>query len=289
MYWKITACILALMLLTGCTQETPPSTTAATETTAAITTAAHTQPPTDTTAPTQVTEVTETTVPIETTEQTVPPPENTAETEPAHSALYLPDVSAEDMVTYFNEVCLDAEFVNDGDASVLQRWESPIYYQVYGEPTDRDLQVLADMCQWLNSVDGFPGIYETTATWQENYSIYFCDQDELINRMGDGYYGVDGAFTFWYSDNVIYDCTVCIRTDLEQEVRNSVILEELYNSLGPAQDTNLRQESIIYAGYSIPQALHPIDEVILKLLYHPDLLVGMHSNDCEPVIRSLYY
>ena len=68
MYWKITACILALMLLTGCTQETPPSTTAATETTAAITTAAHTQPPTDTT---QVTEVTEITAPIETTEETV--------------------------------------------------------------------------------------------------------------------------------------------------------------------------------------------------------------------------
>ena len=301
MYWKITACILALMLLTGCTREAPPPTTAAAETTPPITTTVETQLPADTTVPTQVTEITEvteatetaetteTTVTTETTEETTAPAETTVETEPAHSGLFIPYVTAEEMVTYFNEVCLDAEFVNDGDASVLQRWKMPIYYQVYGEPTDRDLQVLANMCQWLNSVAGFPGIYETTETWQENYSIYFCAQDELIDRMGDQYYNVDGAFTFWYNDNIIYDCTVCIRTDLDQEVRNSVILEELYNSLGPAQDTQLRQESIIYAGYSIPQALHPIDEVILKLLYHPDLLTGMDARDCEPVIRSLYY
>ena len=287
MYRRILALALVLVLLSGCSPQehftSAPSTSS-------------TEPPsttdTSTTVETELPETSHATTPPETssaTAETAAPIESTVETEPAHSELFIPFVTPEEMVTYFNEVCLDAEFVNSGNASVLQRWENPIYYQIYGDPTDLDLQILNNMCQWLNTIDGFPGIYETAETWQENYSIYFCTQDELINRMGDEYYGVDGAFTFWYNDNIIYDCTVCIRTDLDQEVRNSVILEELYNSLGPAQDTNLRQESIIYAGYSIPQALHPIDEVILKLLYHPDLLIGMDARDCEPIIHSLYY
>ena len=284
MYRKITALLLTLTFLTGCSHFAAPSTieTKETATTAATETTAATKP-SETTAATETVGTTEST---ETTEMTEPP---TEQTEPAHSELFLPYVSIDEMITYFNEVCLDAEFVNSGNAKLLQRWENPIYYQIYGDPTDKDLQVLCTICQWLNTIEGFPGIYETTETWQENYSIYFCTQDELIRRMGEQYYHVDGAFTFWYNDNVIYDCTVCILTTLDQEVRNSVIQEEIYNSLGPAQDTNLRQESIIYSGYSIPQSLHPIDEVILKLLYHPDLLVGMDATDCEPVIRALYY
>lgn len=287
MYRRILAFALVLVLLSGCSLQEHFASAPSTSST-------EPQSTTDTSATveTELPETSHATTPPETslaTEETAAPIETTVETEPSHSELFIPFVTPEEMVTYFNEVCLDAEFVNSGNASVLQRWENPIYYQIYGDPTDLDLQILNNMCQWLNTIDGFPGIYETAETWQENYSIYFCTQDELIDRMGDEYYGVDGAFTFWYNDNIIYDCTVCIRTDLDQEVRNSVILEELYNSLGPAQDTNLRQESIIYAGYSIPQALHPIDEVILKLLYHPDLLIGMDARDCEPIIHSLYY
>jgi hypothetical protein len=68
-----------------------------------------------------------------------------------------------------------------------------------------------------------------------------------------------------------------------------VILEELYNGLGPIQDTSLREDSIIYAGYSEPQALTEIDWLILQLLYHPDLQFGMDTEACAEVIRQLYY
>ena len=95
--------------------------------------------------------------------------------------------------------------------------------------------------------------------------------------------------TFWYEDNAIYDATICYRTDLDQYLRNSVILEEIYNGLGPVQDTDLRSDSIIYSAFSEPQSLTEIDELILKLLYHPDILCGMNAEECEAVIRELYY
>ena len=289
MYHKIIAVALAALLLVGCVQiphtpvTEPPVSGAATETSDSTVS-------TDTTATeASETEVT-TSAPTETTESTSAPTEITVETEPAHSDLFISYVSADEMVQYFSEVVLDAEFVNSGDASVLQRWESTICYSIYGAPTDEDLQTLETFVQYLNTIEGFPGMREAEGDWEENLSIYFCDQQELMDRMGEQHWDLDGIFTFWYDGwNTIYDCTICIRTDIDQEARNSVILEEIYNALGPAQDTDLRQESIIYAGYSIPQALHPIDQVILQLLYHPAMACGMTIDQCDAIIRQLYY
>ena len=68
-----------------------------------------------------------------------------------------------------------------------------------------------------------------------------------------------------------------------------MILEEIYNGLGPVQDTSLRSDSIIYAGYSTPQSLTAMDELLLRLLYRPELVCGMDAQQCEAVIRQLYY
>ena len=87
----------------------------------------------------------------------------------------------------------------------------------------------------------------------------------------------------------LFQPSVCIRTDIDQYVRNSVILEEIYNGLGPVQDTILRPDSIIYQEYSEVQDLTLVDWLILRLLYHPDMLCGMDAAQCEAVIRDLYY
>lgn len=210
-------------------------------------------------------------------------------TSPPHSKLYIPDVSVEDVITYFNEVCLDAEFVNSGDPSRVQKWVEPIVYSVIGEPTDEDLAVLNEFVSYLNTIKGFPGMYEAGEGDDTNLSIYFVEQDELLFIMGDAYGDVDGAVTFWYEMDMIYDATICIRTEIGQTVRNSVIQEEIYNGLGPIQDTELRSDSMIYAGYSEPQELTEIDELILQLLYHPDIECGMTADECEQIIRNLYY
>jgi hypothetical protein len=228
-----------------------------------------TEPPTETEAPTQ-------------TEPTDPP-------KPEHSPLYIPDLSVEDVITYFNEVCLDAEFTDNGNPNLVQKWDIPICYTILGETTPEDLDTLNGFVAWLNTIEGFPGMYEADDPVQANLSIHFCSEEDLLNILGDNYYGTDGGVIFWYEDNAIYDATICYRTDLDQHLRNSVILEEIYNGLGPVQDTDLRSDSIIYSAFSEPQSLTAIDELLLKLLYHPDILCGMDAEECEAVIRQLYY
>ena len=209
---------------------------------------------------------------------------------PVHSELYIEGLSVEDVIEYFDEVVLDAEFsTGDGDPSRVQKWTAPIYYMIHGSPTETDLAKLREFVAWLNTVEGFPGMYETDDFSKINLDIYFCDFQDMIDHLGDNFYGADGGVTFWYEYDEIYDATICYRTDIGQYVRNSVILEEIYNGLGPVQDTWLRTDSIIYAGYSEPQTLTEIDELILKLLYHPDIKCGMNRAACEAVIRTLYY
>lgn len=276
--------LVVSFLLTACggtpetTEPTAAESVAASETPTTITTTA---PVEESTVPT--------TAPVEETAPPTTAPMEPSVTEPAHSALYIPGVDVEDVILWFNEVCLAAEFVNSGDPSFLQKWDTTIYYCVHGNPTEENLSVLNSFARWLNSLEGFPGIYETTDPLEANLAIHFCTQEEMHSRIGDWTSGLDGAVTFWYNDDRIYDATICVRNDLNQYLRNSVILEELYNGLGPVQDTSLRYDSLIYAGYSEPQELTQIDELILRLLYHPDMKCGMDSAQCEEVIRKLYY
>ena len=82
---------------------------------------------------------------------------------------------------------------------------------------------------------------------------------------------------------------ICIRNDIDQELRNSVIMEEIYNGLGPVQDTSLREDSLIYSGFSAPQEMTDIDMLLLRLLYHPSIRCGMNKEECKRIITEIYY
>lgn len=272
------ALVLGLILgvLSGCFSQQEPATlpTATTETTE-VTTEPTTEPTTEAT-----TEAT-------TEPSTEPATEPTA---PEHSELYLSYLSVEDVIRYFNEVCLNAEFVNAGDPTKLQKWVVPIRYYINGPYTEEDLTTLNKFVSWLNQIEGFPGMHIVDDPVVANLSINFCDADTYLTLMGDNFYGTDGGVTFWYNGaNQIYDATIGYRTDLDQTTRNSVILEEIYNGLGPIEDTWERMTSVIYGGYSTPQWLSEEDQLILKLLYHPMMQCGMNAAECEAVIRQLYY
>lgn len=244
----------------------------------------------DITASTPSTETSQPVTEPPVTEPPVTEPPVTEPPKPKHSELYLDGFTADDIIRYFNEVCLDAEFSSGpGDASLLQKWDCPIDYYIHGNPTQKDLEVIDNFVVWLNKIEGFPGMRQATHTEYANLQIYFCTRQELIDRMGDNFHNADGAVTFWYNNNAIFKGDICYRNDIGQFIRNSVILEEIYNGLGPVQDTQLRTDSLIYAGYSTPQKLTAVDELILKLLYHPQMRCGMNAEACAAVIRSLYY
>jgi len=264
--------LLALLLLTGCELYAGPAPAPSPAPTPVLTPA---PTPNPTPAPTP---------------NPTPAPTPSPTPAPEHSQLYIPELSVEDVICYFNEVCLDSEFVNSGDPSKVQKWTAPIKYRLDGNYTAEDEQLLQDLAAWLNGVEGFPGMEIASSYAAANMAINFCAAEKFADILGPEYTGMDGAVTYWYDGrNQIYDCTICYREDMERNLKNSVILEEVYNGLGPVQDTLLRPDSIIYQHYAEPQALTEIDKLIIRLLYHPEIKCGMDAAECEAVIRELYY
>lgn len=218
--------------------------------------------------------------------QTEPPP-------PEHSALYLPQVSQEEMIRYFNEVVLSIEYsTGSGDPTLVQKWTCPIQYTISGDATQEDLVVLRSLFDALNEIEGFPGIYEATELSPANLTIHFMDSDALQLAFSDILHGeiADGAVQFWYhtDTNEIYSGRIGYRTDIDQSLRNSVLLEEIVNLLG-LNDTILREDSIVYQYGSNITALSDVDWVILKLLYAQEILPGFSESQCRPILEQLYY
>ena len=222
-------------------------------------------------------------------EATIPEATIPETTIPEHSDLYIPGIPVEDVITWFNEVALDTEFSYGGDATLVQKWMTPISYRLDGNATEKDLEVLESFAAWLNTIEGFPGITLADEDNMANLRIHFGDSQMILDILGDDYVNVDGGVRYWYEANAIYDAAICYRDDISQYTRNSVILEEIYNGLGLVQDTALREDSLIWRDYSEPQWLSEVDELLLKILYHPDIKCGMNAAQCEAVIRDIYY
>lgn len=210
-----------------------------------------------------------------------------------HSPLYIEGLTVEDVIRYFNEVALNTEYsTGEGNAKLIQKWGEKITYRIFGEPTDEDVTILNTLFGKLNKVYGFPGIHEAEAGKVPMLSIYFQDKGDFNANFGEfiGYESADGATQYWYynATNVIYTGKIGYRTDINQEIRNSVLLEEVVNLLGFG-DTVVREDSIVYQYSSEAQELSKMDWLLLKLMYHPDMKPGMDQAACETVIRNLYY
>ena len=99
-----------------------------------------------------------------------------------------------------------------------------------------------------------------------------------------------GATQFWYytDTNDIYTARIGYRTDISQAERNSILIEEIVNTLG-ITDTVLRTDSIVYQYSDENLALSDVDWIILKLLYDPAIRCGMDFDSCSRIIPELYY
>jgi len=226
---------------------------------------------------------------------TIPAPEDEIpeEIEPTHSSLYLPEYTPQQIIEYFEEIVLRMEYSDgEGNTALVQKWNIPICYRIYGSPTEEDLEVLEEFFVQLNEIPGFPGIYAASDDEAENLNISFLNEEDFYSVFSTFLNGAEayGAVQFWYGTdtNDIYTANIGYRTDIDQITRTSILFEEIVNMLGTS-DTELRTDSIVYQYSNDNLALSDVDWVILKLLYNPAIQCGMDYDSCSAVIQELYY
>ena len=227
------------------------------------------------------------------TEATEPTQEETEPSLPPHSDLYLPEYTADQIFTYFEEVVLHVEYTDgEGNPALVQKWNAPIHYRTFGKPTEEDLAVLEALFAQLNEIPGFPGIYAADEDEPVDLFLFFLDPESFRAQFSEILNGEDanGATQFWYytATNEIYTANIGYRIDLDQATRSSILVEEIINTLG-ITDTVLREDSIVYQYSDENLTLSDVDWVIFRLLYDPAIQCGMDAESCRAIIETLYY
>jgi|TARA_B110000881_G_C18446723_1_gene448858 hypothetical protein len=66
-----------------------------------------------------------------------------------------------------------------------------------------------------------------------------------------------------------------------------LLREELTQSLGLAQDSERYLNSIFQINWTIISSYSQIDKDIIRLLYHPNMKVGLNENEVDLLLRSI--
>lgn len=228
----------------------------------------------------------------EPTPEASPEPTPEANPELTPEPLKLEGYDAEQIADYFCEVALGAEYNHgNGDSSALQKWKEPIYFVIYGDYTEEDVALINSFAEQLNQIEGFPGFKPAPLPQMENFTIRFLNRKEMNASAGhvvnDEYADGITLWDYYIASNEIYNTRIWICSEISQYLRNSVILEEIVNSIGLGNDTELREDSIIYQFYSETQELSQMDWLLLRLLYNEQMNSGMHETECRQLISEL--
>ncbi len=284
----ITLIVFFALFLVGCAampEDTPTAPNTPTVTKAAFSATDTPAPgktvtpiPTETEAPTPSPAPTETATPTPTPDRFAP-------------AIDTYGYAVNDIIEFFCDVALHSEYGDADGASIpLRRWSSPIQCYIAGTPTDADRTMLTTLFEEMNRTIGFPGIREATSETDANLVIHFLGGDEYNTLAADHVNELsDGFVTCWYDTvtNLYNEGVIAICLDPEQNIRNSVILEELMQSTGLFNDSYLHDDSIFYQDFNAPQWPTELDFIIFRLLYHPALSPGMTAEECAELIPHI--
>ena len=203
----------------------------------------------------------------------VPENENTA-----GGSITVQDVSPGRILDYFNEVALGSEYGESTD--VLCKWTKTVLYTVEGSATEDDLTLIGELCERLNTIEGFPGIRKAIIPGTANFVISFVENGKIeeMFEAADGNCVGMAEYSWDSSTGEILSARAAIDETITDE-RCSTVCEEFLQALGPACDSYSYINSVFYEGVTLVPRPSELDWAIMQILYSPEMPVGVHRAD----------
>lgn len=174
-----------------------------------------------------------------------------------------------------------------GTDNTIKKWAVPLKLAIHGSPSAEDRAALGRAMEWLNGIEGFPGI--SVVQSGANVDIWFVELDKMKDVV-DGYVKGNWGF-FWtnYNSQSITKATIAIATDVtDQEERNHLIFEELVQSMGLMQDQYTYEDSIFYGNWTTVQEPSEMDWELVGMLYLPEVRHGMGVDEAIELITTTH-
>ena len=196
-----------------------------------------------------------------------------------------------DVIDYFKEVALGFEF---GNASrITRKWNSELKIFVGGEPSPELIDELEEVILEINGLTkyGFQ-INVVDQFSQSNYYIFFGTGAEYAQLYPSQTNLVDsnwGLFSvYWNGQNEFTTGHMYVdisRANLTEQ--KHLLREELTQSLGLTRDSEEYLESIFQSVWTTTNEYAEIDRDLIRLLYHPDVNIGLNENRLDEVLREI--
>lgn len=193
-----------------------------------------------------------------------------------------PRVFPPEAIAYFEEVAFGPEF--GGGPREIRKWTKDVRIVVHGDPTEEDLVTLHDVVADLNAI--IETILIDIVAVDGNFDLHFAPEAEFA-AIEPNYVPVNMGFfwVWWDGDGNITDARVLVSTTgLTQAERNHIIREEVTQSFGLMSDSFAYDDSMFYQGWTETQEYSEIDELLIEMLYLPEVEPKMTVAEARMVI-----
>ncbi len=188
--------------------------------------------------------------------------------------------SEKNTLTNFDDA-LDYIYISHFSSGILSRttnvvkWNKPLKIKYDGDPTEKDIESLHKIVDAFNTVEGFPGMEIVDSG--ENVLVVYANEDNFADLVAP-YRDVDqdrdrSVCSQKLKDGILYNATIIIEPNGAQGYKNSVVLHEFFHLVGFYHVEDFRGSIMDLSGP--PSSLSEIDVLAFRMLYNPDIPVGM--------------
>lgn len=204
--------------------------------------------------------------------------------------------SLDQMVEFFDSVVFGAEIDKKLASTVVAKWQEPIRITVQGQATDRHREILATHAAALTTLTGIPIEIIPAGGKGGNVTAVFVPrtqmarvkiggvQQSLIDRLA----AAGGCYFISQQKPVgkIIWAVIVVNTQREENLIKHCILEEMTQSMGLPNDTDLVRPSL-FSDHDTLLSLSRADTILVRALYDQRLAAGTPRAAALKQVRSI--
>jgi len=200
-------------------------------------------------------------------------------------------------INYFYDTgyCLDGV----GTSEFVSKWNKDIQIYLEGELWPNDSIYVKKAIAEINELNLSVKLFLTNDTSLANIKMYFGNYEYLEQKMGSQNRNFFGTGIIPYYTSYIECSRIGIanitqgyfnmNTSDRLETRQSIILEEISNSLGITGDSWLHYKSLFFEGHDCTLKLSALDKDIIRFLYEPCIPAKYPRKQFEKDFKDVLY
>lgn len=214
----------------------------------------------------------------------------------------VPEKMATTLTDAFRDVVFGSEIKSLSASTVLAKWQGPVGIEIKGRAKEQHLRFLETHLRTVSRLTGlrFHQVGKGKPPAGDNgqkISFVFVHRDEMGKIKIPG--APDGLVQRLASEGGCYFITfkkpewrlvrsiIVVNVDRDTRNLNACLLEELVQSLGLPNDSNIIRPSV-FSDYDRLTALAPADRALLRAVYDPRMKAGLGREDAVLLAHSLF-